>query len=81
MTAVAVACSPRHDGEDTSSVLYADIYSLVVCQARPVIRVRVRSIVIRIRVRHTAIRVRVVVATINHTAYGELHQFGYKGTE
>ena len=37
-------------------------------QARPVIRVRVRSIEIRIRARHTAIRVRVVVATINHTA-------------
>ena len=43
---------------------------LVVCQTRPDVRVRVRSIIIRIR--HAAIRIRVVVATINHTAYGEL---------
>ena len=38
-------------------------------QARPDIRVRIRSIVIRIRVRHAAIRIRVVVAAIDHTAY------------
>ena len=44
--------------------------SSVVCKPRPDIRVRIRGIVIRLRVRHTAIRVRVVVATINHTAYG-----------
>ena len=58
--------------------------SLVVCKTRADIRVRIRRIVIRIRIRHTAIRIRVVVATINHTAYGKLHQnfqFGYKVTQ
>lgn len=58
--------------------------SLVVCKTRPDIRVRIRRIVIRIRIRHTAIRIRVVVATINHTACGELHQnflFGDKVTQ
>ena len=52
-------------------MLYADICSLVVCQARPVIRVRVRRIVIRVRVRNATIRIRVVVATIDHTTIGE----------
>ena len=37
-------------------------------QARPDIRVRIRSNVIRIRVRHAAIRIRVEVAAIDHTA-------------
>ncbi|WP_230595581.1 hypothetical protein, partial [Bacteroides ovatus] len=39
------------------------------------VRVRIREIVVRIRHRDTAIRVRVVVATINHTAYGEAPPF------
>lgn len=43
----------------------------MVVQARPDIRVRVRSIVVRIRVRHPSIRVRVVVAAIDHTGYWE----------
>ena len=47
---------------------------LVVCQTRPDVRVRVRSIIIRIR--HAAIRIRVVVATINHTAYGGTPPWG-----
>lgn len=46
-----------------------DVRRLEVVQARPDIRVRIRSIVIRIRVRHAAIRIRVVVAAIDHTAY------------
>lgn len=58
-------------------MLYADV---AVVQARADIRVRIRCIVIRIRVRDTAIRIRVVVPTINHTAYMELHLFECKGT-
>lgn len=39
-------------------------------QTRPDNRVRIRCIAIRIRARHAAIRIRVVVAAIDHTAYG-----------
>lgn len=49
------------------------LFPLVVVQTRPDIRVRVRRIVTRIRVRHTAIRIRVVVAAIDHTAYGNFY--------
>ena len=49
-----------------------NFFSIVV-QTRTDVRVRIRGIVVRIRHRDTAIRVRVVVATINHTAYGKRH--------
>ena len=81
LTAVAVACFPRHRNRDTSLPLYADLFILVVCETGPDIRVRIRRIVIRVRVRHTAIRVRVVVRAVNHTACGKLHHFGCKVTE
>lgn len=58
-------------------MLYADNS---VVQARADIRVRIRCIVIRIRIRDTAIRIRVVVPTINHTAYMELHLLQCKVT-
>lgn len=50
------------------------------CSDETDVRVRIRGIVVRIRHRNTAIRVRVVVATIDHTAYGEAPPFKCKST-
>ena len=44
-------------------------------ETRPVVRIRIRSIVVRIHVGDTAIRIRVVVAAIDHTAYENFRLF------
>ena len=45
----------------------------IVCEPRPVVRVRVRGGVVRIRVGETAVRIRIVVRTTNHAADETFH--------
>ena len=80
-TAVTAACPPPAPRwGQVPGVVRRLKFPFDCCSDETDVRVRIRGIVVRIRHRNTAIRVRVVVATIDHTAYGEAPPFKCKST-